>query len=48
MTDRTVTVLTTDYGPVTIPEPAWCAGLRMTPAAGRMAQVRQGATRTRA
>jgi hypothetical protein len=26
VTDRTVTVLTTDYGPVTIPEPAWCAG----------------------
>jgi hypothetical protein len=24
--DRTVTVPTTDHGPVTIPEPAWCAG----------------------
>lgn len=26
MPDRTVTVVTTDHGPVTIPEPAWCAG----------------------
>ena len=24
--DRTVTVATNDHGPVTIPEPAWCAG----------------------
>lgn len=26
MPDRTVTVVTTDHGPVMIPEPAWCAG----------------------
>ncbi|MGW3627303.1 DUF6907 domain-containing protein [Streptomyces sp. NPDC000880] len=25
-TPRTVTVPTTDHGPVTIPEPVWCAG----------------------
>lgn len=27
MTDRTVTVVTTDHGPVTISEPAWCTGV---------------------
>ncbi|WP_369187431.1 hypothetical protein [Streptomyces sp. R08] len=26
MTNRTVTIHTTDRGPVTIPEPAWCLG----------------------
>ncbi|MFJ7523924.1 DUF6907 domain-containing protein [Streptomyces griseus] len=25
-TQRTVTVTTTDQGPVTVPEPSWCAG----------------------
>jgi hypothetical protein len=30
------------------PEITGCTGVRMTPAAGRMTQVRQGATRTRA
>lgn len=27
MADRTVTVVTTDYGPITIPEPAWCTSV---------------------
>lgn len=26
MTNRTVTLPTSDHGPVTMPEPAWCAG----------------------
>lgn len=26
MSERTVTILTDDHGPVTIPEPAWCLG----------------------
>lgn len=26
MTDHTVTIDTSDYGPVTIPEPSWCTG----------------------
>jgi hypothetical protein len=26
VTDRTVTVVTTDHGPITIPEPPWCTG----------------------
>ncbi|MFG3231803.1 DUF6907 domain-containing protein [Streptomyces antibioticus] len=26
MTNRTVTLPTLDHGPVTLPEPAWCAG----------------------
>lgn len=30
MPDRTVTVVTTDHGPITIPEPSWCTGVQHT------------------
>ncbi|MGW7196009.1 DUF6907 domain-containing protein [Streptomyces chryseus] len=44
--DRTVTVLTNDHGPLTIPEPAWCVGHDGQPPEDRADTLHTGPDRT--
>lgn len=42
MHDRTVTLPTTDHGPVTLPEPSWCVGHESVPGGLRVDILHQG------